>query len=102
MSVENYDDDANNLATHEVFQVEYHVSFSDENTQRFNGSFQVAGAQPSREQVLGQIAQENPDTDWSGAARGSYTVSRLMNNNVHIVEEEGAFSPEELASTPTA
>lgn len=102
MTVENYDTGADNMATHEVYQVEYHVLFSDENAQRFNGSFQYEGALPSREQVLASIAQENPDTDWSGATRGSFTVSRLMNNNVHIVEEQGTFTPDELNPAPAA
>jgi hypothetical protein len=102
MTVENYDTGAENMATHETYLVEYHVLFSGDSDQRFNGSFQCEGAMPSKEQVLGNIVRENPDTDWSEAARGSYTVSRLMNNNVHIVEEQGAFTPAELSSAPGA
>jgi hypothetical protein len=102
MTVENYNTGAENMATHETYLVEYHVLFSGDSGQRFNGSFQFEGAVPSKEQVLGNIVRENPDTDWSDTTRGSYTVSRLMNNNVHIVEEQGAFTPDELNSAHSA
>lgn len=94
--VENVD----NPATHEIYMVEYHVIFSTESTERFNGSFQFEGPLPSKEQVLSYIAGQNPNADWSGAEKGSYTVSRIMNNNVHIVEEQGDFAPSELNSAP--
>lgn len=98
MSVDNND----NPAKHEIYMVEYHVVFSTENTERFNGSFQFEGSLPSKEQVLSYIAGQNPNADWSGAEKGSYTVSRLMNNNVHITEEQGDFATSELTSAPTA
>jgi hypothetical protein len=91
-----------NPATHEIYMVEYHVVFSTESTERFNGSFEFEGNLPTREQVLSYIAGQNPDADWSGAEKGSYTVSRLMNNDVHITEEQGDFNPAELKSAPTA
>ena len=101
MSIDNIPN-ADNPATHEIYLVEYHVVFSTESTERFNGSFQFEGNLPTREQVLSYIAGQNPDADWSGAEKGSYTVSRLLNNNVHVTEEQGDFNPAELKSAPTA
>jgi len=98
MSVENVE----NPATHEIYLVEYHVVFSTDTTERFNGSFQFEGNHPSREEVLSYIARQNPEADWSGAEKGSYTVSRLMNNDVHIVEDQGDFNVSELRPAPTA
>ncbi len=94
--------EVNNPAAHEIYLVEYHVVFSTETTERFNGSFEFEGSFPTREQVLSKIAGQNHNADWSGAEKGSYTVSRLMNNNVHILEEEGDFNPAELNSAPKA
>lgn len=97
MSVDNTGN-VENPAVHEVYAVEYHVVFSTDTTQRLNGNFQFEGSLPSKEQVLSYIAGQNPNVDWSGAERGSYTVSRIMNNDVHIVEEQGNFTPAELTS----
>lgn len=101
MSINN-NAEADNPATDEIYLVEYHVVFSAEITERFNGSFQFEGSHPSREEVLSNIAGQNPNADWSGAEKGSYTVSRLLNNNVHIVEEQGDFNPAELKPAPPA
>jgi len=102
MTMDNDETNVPNPANQEVYVVEYHVVFSTETMQRFNGSFEFDGSMPTREQVLSNIAQQNSNADWSGAERGSYTVSRLMNNNVHIVEEAGNFNPTELTSAPPA
>ena len=101
MTVEN-NNGVENPATHEIYQVEYHIGFSGENSERLNGSFQFEGSLPTREQVLSNITGQAPNADWTGATGGSYTVSRLMNNNVHIVVEQGNFSPDDLTTTTSA
>ena len=85
-----------NPAVKEVYIVEYHIIFSEEVGGRLNGSFQTEGNLPGRESLIQAIAGRHPDLDWKTARKVNYTVSRLMNNNTHIMEEQGEFSPQEL------
>jgi len=82
----------NNPATQEVYVVEYHVVLNDEVGERLNGSFQYEGQLPTREALLPLIAERHTDLDWNNTRKVSYTVSRLMNNNSHIMETPGKLS----------
>jgi hypothetical protein len=87
----------NNPATQETYVVEYHVVLNDAVGERLNGSFQFDGPLPTREALLALIAGHHADLDWNSTKKVLYTVSRLMNNNSHIMEEQGEFSSQELS-----
>lgn len=92
--------EVDNPATREIYVVEYHVIIGEGFGERLNDSFELEGSEPSREALLQAITSRQPNLDWSTPRKVTYTVSRLMNNNTHIVTEQGAFDPADWSGAP--
>ena len=82
-----------NPAIREIYSVEYHVIIGEGFGERINDTFEYEGSEPSRETILQGITSRQTELDWNAPRKITYTVSRLMNNNTHIVAEQGEFNP---------